>query len=217
MPTALTKSAEDALATFRHHDALAIANRQKANAALERFLSIISYGTDTAAPLTSVPQCVKVWTRWLVDNGPATRQAITKATGTKFTERGTPHTLQWEDIVDPNSADIPENTIIRFTGHGLNQGRGAKPVIYALWSQRYDVLPKFGVGPVEPDPLLFKPTVESESNAAVPLLGIVTSDGTQSNWGLPPSDQWEELTMDDLYNADDGETQSNENGDSDGE
>jgi hypothetical protein len=206
MTSALTKAAEDALATFRHHDALAIANRKKANAALGRFLDIISYGADgtSSGPLSNVPSCVRIWTRWLVDNGPTIRQDIAEATKTKFTERGTPHTLRWEDIEDGDGADIPENTIIRFKGIKEDGGRGAPPTIYALWSQRYEVLPKFGVGP-------------ERSPGTDTLLGVITPDQARSEWGLPPSDEWEELTMDDLYNADDGETQSNENGDSDGD
>lgn len=151
MPTALTKAAEEALAQFRHYDALAVNNRKKASSALERFLEIISYGTDSQAPLGGVPQCVRVWSAWLAQNGPDTRQNITEATGRKFTERGTPHTLRWDDIQDGDSANIPENTIIRFTGAKVNEGRGAQPVVYALWSQRYDVFPKFGVGPSLPD------------------------------------------------------------------
>lgn len=153
MPTALTKSAEDALALFRHHDALAIANRTKANAALGQFLDIISYDDAGATVrLDRAPKCVRVWTRWLAENGPNTRAYITEATDTKFSERGTPHTIRWDDITGDTADDdlFPASTIIRFKGNKLDAGRGAPPTIFALWSQRYDVLPKFGVGPERP-------------------------------------------------------------------
>jgi hypothetical protein len=221
MPTALTKAAEEALATFRHHDALAIANRQKANAALERFLDIVSYGTISATPSPNVPTCVRVWTRWLADNGPANRQDITKATGTKFTERGTPHTLRWEDIADGGPSDIPENTIIRFRGLKTDHGRGAPPTIYALWSQRFDVLPKFGVGPerpfatggpVSPGALT---GVLQPGERIIPMIEVTDSNGwAQQAWALTAEDltgdgvvatvsdpDETDLTMDDLYNA----------------
>lgn len=165
MPTALTKSAEDALALFRHHDALAIANRKMANAALSNFLDAVTAGgtfTGSSETTGRVPKCVTVWTSWLAEHGPNTRQHITEATRCRFTEAGTPHTIKWEKIYYDGESDIhdddlfPQNTIIRFRGKKVKTYRsgvtktGAAPVIFALWSQRYDVLPVWGVGPERP-------------------------------------------------------------------
>lgn len=150
MTTPLNQVAEEALTTFRHYRALADSNARKADSALTRFLDAISF--DAGAAMTgNVPQCVKVWTNWLAENRPALRQTITEATGIKFTERGTPHTLRWEDVDGFADSDVPPSTIVRFRGLGGGKGRG-QVVIYALWSQRYDVLPLFGVGPERPDP-----------------------------------------------------------------
>lgn len=153
--TALSAAAETALATFRNEDALAIAHRRKANVALDRFLTIINHGESTASiatPTNDAPRCVQVWTKWLQDNGPNTRQHITEQTGVRFSERGTPYTLRWgDDLLYSLPNLIQPSTIIRFRGTKPPGQRGAAPTIFALWSQIFDVYPLFGVGPERPD------------------------------------------------------------------
>jgi hypothetical protein len=154
----LSEPAERELANFRSHQALAISNFQKAEVHLEKFLSMLS-SDGPVAPSSSV-RCVRVWTQWLKENGPAYKSTIHEATGTKFSEHGTPHTIKWDEGVTSDTLNVPDDMIVRFTG--IRTGRGGAPVIFALWSQRYEVYPKFGVGPV----------LKPQSNEGT-LLGVI--------------------------------------------
>ncbi len=178
MTSPLTEAAEEALATFKHHRALA-------DLAMERFLSILSHGESIATGQASVPRCVRVWAEWLAENGPATRQTITDATDVKFTERGTPHTVLWDDLRGAD-VDVPPGTIVRFKGV-RPQGRGAGPAIYALWSQRFDVLPLFGVGPnirdAAPEPAAMTGVLGPTDHNFEDVYGSVAAEG------VAPSDE----------------------------
>lgn len=145
MTDALSQAAETALAQFRHHHALASTHSQKADKYLTDFLAAITTKVSVATLPRSGPRCVTVWTEWLAANGPNTRTHITDETGVKFTERGTPYTVRWQDVQE--ETELPQNTIVRFIGQKPPSGKGAPPTIYALWYQRYDVYPLFGVGP----------------------------------------------------------------------
>lgn len=147
----MNEAAEQALSNFQHEQALSIAHARRAEGYLAQFLSMVSQKDGKRTPSGLTVRCVREWTRWLSDNGPATRAHITEQTGVKFSERGTPHTFVWDDsmVDDPDDA-LPPNAIMRMRG-APNPGRGAPPVIFFLWSQRWDVHPLFGVGPVKPD------------------------------------------------------------------
>lgn len=94
-------------------------------------------------------QCVREWTAWLKQNGPAPKSTIQQETGIKFNERGTPYTIKWLDrMVHEDMDDVDDDTIVKFTIRTLS--RGGSPVVYALWSQRFEVRPRYGVGPVPP-------------------------------------------------------------------
>lgn len=164
----LSDAAEEALATYRHHRALA-------DDAMNRFLTVITYGKNFTQS-GKTPKCVRAWQRWLADNGPNTRAHITNATGVKFTERGTPHTIKWEEGDDVSDDRFPLYTITRFTGLPPN-GRGAPPTIYALWAQRFDVYPKFGVGPtrnaVSTDDEPTQEPARAPDLPQEPILGVV--------------------------------------------
>lgn len=150
MPDALSQTAEDALAMFRHHQALAHQHLRKADAFINQFLGAAPPQV-TGRAAKRLPQCVSIWTEWLAENGPNTRQHITDATGVKFTERGTPHTVLWDKDIADNQ--FPPSTIVRFAGRKPpGGGRGSPPTIYALWSQRFQVNPLFGVGPTDAEP-----------------------------------------------------------------
>lgn len=150
MTDLISKAALDALAEFRHHQALSIQHAKKADVSLHKFLDAIPL-KDAPRATTQGPRCLAVWTRWLAENGPNTRSVIAEATGVKFTERATPHTYRWVDVLNADDDQISPLSIIRFVGKKTHDGqRGAPPVIYALWSQRYDVRTKFGVGPERP-------------------------------------------------------------------
>lgn len=162
MATPLSEAAENALSSFRHHQALALQHSKRADGFLDQFLSLISYEGAKSDTPAKLPRCVREWTAWLHANGPAFRKDIYEGTGVKFNERGTPHTIQWSGkLNDVDDDSISPNTIVRFIGRSPTSRRGSPPTIYALWSQRYEVRPKFGVGPE-------KPTAEPE-----PMFGVI--------------------------------------------
>lgn len=152
---AMPKTASELLADVSHYMALAQVNYTKAQAALRNYERAV--GKQTAPKRKPSIKSLRIWGEWLAENGPATRQTIMEATGHPLTERALPHTVEWDDLIDPSDdGAFPATTIMRL--RGVAEGRGAPPVIYFLWSQRFDVRPLFGVGP-EKDP--------------APMLGVV--------------------------------------------
>jgi hypothetical protein len=117
----------------------------------------------SGTPQASRPpvRCVREWQDWLDINGPTIKGDIQEATGVRFTERGTPYTVEWT----PALAQEPDD---RFAPHTLMKintkadGRGAPPKIFFLWSQRWDVHPLFGVGPIKPEDWGEEATVAAE-------------------------------------------------------
>lgn len=137
------------LAEISHSLALAQVNLKRAFSALEKYETSMGMAKVTK---THTIRCVQVWQDWLAANGPNTRKHITEVTGVKLTERATPHTVVWDDGIDPtDDVAFPANTLMRVRSLHEGGGRGAPPVIYFLWSQRWDVHPLFGVGPVPSD------------------------------------------------------------------
>lgn len=111
------------------------------------------YMDDVASPMSRKSQMalpnirsLQLWAEHLAVNGPTLRQDIWDATGLNLSQSGHTQVKQWkgpmafwpENSVSPGSVcSIPS----------LGNGKGRPPVIYFLWSQRFDVRPKFGVGP----------------------------------------------------------------------
>lgn len=147
----MNEAAMNALASFQHDQALSRRYAKSADAHLATFLSLVGRGDDRLAiPTGHRIKCVREFTRWLSENGPALKATIESETGVKFTERGTPHTVHWNDSMaaSPDDAYL-DHTIMRIDS--LSTGAaGRPPVIYFLWSQRFDVRPRFGVGPERP-------------------------------------------------------------------
>lgn len=89
------------------------------------------------------------WITWLEVNGPAYRKTITDGTGR--TLPGKQPVMDWSSVmVTWDDTAMPSDTLCKI--NGPSAGKGRPPTIYFLWSQRFDVLPKFGVGPARPDP-----------------------------------------------------------------
>lgn len=163
MTKVLSEAAEQALAEFRHHQALVLSHTKFSESALNRFIEALNANSMASQIPSQVGiKCVRVWTDWLQENGPELKSVITFKTGVRFKEQGTPYTIKWADYLeDRDTEHVPDDLIVRFPLH--REGRGGAQVIYALWSQRYDVYPKFGVGPRRPS--------ETE-----PLLGVIQPD-----------------------------------------
>lgn len=141
----MAKTPDESLADAEHHQAQAIYHQRKALKAMEQYLNALDIGS---LPRSHSIACIKTWQEYLAKNGPNTRKHITEATSTKFSERATSHTVMWDSSINPNDdSAFPPNTICRIRSKHLDGTRGAPPVIYFLWSQRWDVYPEFGVGP----------------------------------------------------------------------
>lgn len=160
----MNEAAEQALSNFRHEQALSIAHAKRADGYLNQFLSLVGEKGDRPTGMSI--RCVREWTRWLADNGPALKSTVAEETGVRFTERGTAHTFLWdEDMADESDDAFPPNAIMRM--QGPNDGRGRPPMIYFLWSQRWDVHPLFGVGPKQT-----RDSIEAEPSVTPENLGI---------------------------------------------
>lgn len=148
--TFMNEAALTALSSFQTEQALSARHAKKAEAYLEQFLALIGRPSEQSANPGRTIKCVREYTRWLTDNGPAFKTTIQEATGIKFTERGSAYTVFWNEGManDPDDTYL-DSTICRMDSLPTGEP-GRPPVIYFLWSQRFDVLPKFGVGPAKP-------------------------------------------------------------------
>lgn len=168
----------------------------------------------------AVPKSMAQWVTWLQSNGPAYRKTIADATGTNLASNVTPHIRKWKPHMEMWGDDaVPQDTLFNIPAPA--NGMGRPPVIYFLWSQRYDVSPKFGVGPERP--FATGGTVEPGALTGVlrpyehviPTVEVTDSNGwAQQAWALTAEDltgdgvvatvsdpDETDLTMDDLYNA----------------
>ena len=167
---------EQALANFRHEQALSIAHGKRAEKYLAHFLS--SFGEPPSGDRVATGQavrCVREWTRWLSENGPAHKSTIVEATGVKFTERGMTQTFMWDDAMVNDADDaLPADALMRIQGPPKNTA-GRPPMVYFLWSQRYEVYPLFGVGPLRPDPAAQSNEPQAMTGVIMPISPVIES------------------------------------------
>lgn len=143
---------------------------------LKETLDQMTAGRVGSGPITSPIRCVREWTDWLSLNGPTLKPDIVEATGVKFNERGTAYTVEWSPSLSQAPDDqFAPNTIMKISSRRVGQGRGAPPKVYFLWSQRWDVHPLFGVGPVK-------------SESEVPALNLLLIPGPDEYGVMPPGD-----------------------------
>lgn len=139
---------DELLAEANQHYAMAHHHMGKVKIILD--LMFEARPASRVATVNSPVRCVREWVDWLQANGPALKGDIHEGTGIKFTERGSKYTVEWARSLDTAPDDqFAPNTLMKISGQA--KGRGAPPKIYFLWSQRWDVHPKFGVGPIKPE------------------------------------------------------------------
>lgn len=91
-----------------------------------------------------------IWVGWLKENGPAFRQTIWDATGINLATSASPQIRKWMPHMEMwGDNDVPADMLFNIPGRS-KRGMGRPPVVYFLWSQRYDVFPNFDVGPERP-------------------------------------------------------------------
>jgi hypothetical protein len=105
----------------------------------------------------------------LQHNQPAFRKVIQDATGIKLSTAAYPHMIEWSPEMRYWPDDAVEDDIVCRI-RAKSTGPGAPQVICFLWSQRFDVLPLYGVGPTRPDPS----EIISMEPEPVPLLGVLS-------------------------------------------
>jgi hypothetical protein len=184
MPQTLEELQADAMQNY----AMAHHYLSKLKTVLDEMVAARS-GTVGTAPV----RCVREYQDWLALNGPALKSDVHAGTGVKFTERGTPYTVDWI----PSLADAPDDRFAPTTLMKINakqgDGRGAPAKVFFLWSQRWDVLPKFGVGPERPagiDPVASETQPETWTPAST-VLGVVQPEPTEETQRYASLEQWD--------------------------
>lgn len=138
---------DELLAEANQHYALAHHHLGKVKIVLD--LMIEARPASMVATVNSPVRCVREWVDWIGVNGPSLKGDIHEGTSVKFTERGAKYTVEWaRSLATARDDQFAPNTLMKISGQ--SKGRGAPPKIYFLWSQRWDVYPKFGVGPIKP-------------------------------------------------------------------
>lgn len=150
------------LAEIEQHLALAQHHGTKAADLLRSYQVRIPDGASGPQPIRGgIAKSFDAWIDWVSEHGPSLRQDIWDGTGINLATTATKHTIAWADRMAywEDDAMLPDS-LCRITG--LTTGRGRPPTIYFLWSQRYDVLPKFGVGPAHSDRTKIDPPTEED-------------------------------------------------------
>lgn len=149
--TSLSLQTNGLLADLEHHTSLAAHHSKLAAEAQQRLTQYLT-GKNTVTASTAnrkIPKSVVAWTEWLSVNGPGLRQEVEEGAGMKLTDKGYHYTVEWEDRMASLDDDhFPDDQMLRI--RTLRSGRGAAPVAFFLWSQRWDVQDRFEVGPTEP-------------------------------------------------------------------
>lgn len=125
------------------------------------------------------------WVTWLKRNGPATRAAIAKDEGL-LTGEVPPYAdslgLSMAELVEAN---YPDDMMMRISVENP-QGKGRPVDVYFLWSQRFDVKPLFGVGPVQPDPSTLLGVIQPEPTEPFPAITAEWDGPLESQEVQPP-------------------------------
>lgn len=150
----------------------------------------------------------EAWVGWLSDNGPAYRKTVAEAVG-NLAANASPLVRQWKEHMEIWPDDqLPGDTLMNIQGPKPSGSKGRPQVIYFLWSQRYDVLPSFGVGPSSPttNPTLSDPTDASGESEPQTLTGVVRPP-TEYDWN--GAENWPQQALD--FAQDIGEVRTAQN------
>lgn len=147
----MTEDLKDLLTQISHHEAMAdhhtsmVATlRKQYRAAIGD--SAVEWGT---APGKRSTKAHSRWVAWLKTNGPARRKTIAEAVGL-LTGEVPPYADSLGMSMEQLSlAAYPDDSMLRLSVEN-EHGHGRPSDVYFLWSQRFDVHPLFGVGPINP-------------------------------------------------------------------
>jgi hypothetical protein len=142
--------AEAAMLLAQSYFAQAQSYMARGQTEMQRYFDLLpgGKGVGTVGANRNGPKCLRVWAEYLKENGPSLRQEIQDETGVRFTERATPYTVMWEDeMVTYGDDHFAQDTIVRMRSVRNADGRAGTQTAYFLWSQRFDVFGRFGVGP----------------------------------------------------------------------
>lgn len=185
----------DTLAQIVQHLAVAQTYLTKAAVLVARYQETISpSGASLARKTNSAIHSLQAWAEHLGENGPTTRGDLHEATGLNLTQSGYNRTQAWAAPMTYMADDaLPADAVLRIKG--TSDGVGRPPVIYFLWAQRWDVLTKFGTGPIKPtnfeaglhsDVVVPDAHPENRGNLVFPVETDETLD-----WSEPASDETE--------------------------
>ena len=150
----MAKSLEQLLIGIEHNQQLVDYHSAEVKRLLREYVLLqgpvpVPYSSKMTGMKGNVKSLV-LWTEWLAENRPAYRQTITDATGIRLSEKAKPRMLQWSRLVDVNNDSAHPADTVCYIQDKPTGGRGRPQMIYFLWSQRWDVHPLFGVGPIKP-------------------------------------------------------------------
>ena len=187
--------AQNMLVEIEQHQALSEKHSAKARTLLAQYRSIVANGyVNSASETQPVPlrpiKSLTRWVNWLKANGPALRKTLVDAVG-PLGGNAVAYTLDWDWSMGFAEDDaFIDDTMLKMT-IAPETGKGRPPDVYFLWSQRYDLLDLFGVGPSHPELEATKP----EPTDPEPLTGVIRPV-PEFEW--TDAETWPNLTWDDV-------------------
>ncbi len=148
----MTQNAKELLTQITHHETMAAHHTTTAASLRTQYLMLqgsTSVDWSSGLPKRRPTKSNSRWVAWLTANGPATRKTIADAVGL-LTGDVPPYADQLFD------GTYPDDTMMRLSAENAH-GHGRPVDVYFLWSQRFDLLVLFGVGPVPPPTKVISP------------------------------------------------------------
>src|SRR3990167_9510519 len=186
----MTQDTDDALSKIVQHLAVAQTYLSKAAVLVAEYQSAAAptpLGSAVRSTNTTI-HSLHMWAEHLAEHGPTTRGDLDAATGLNLTKSGYDRTHAWvRPMTYMAGGSFPDDAVMRIKGP--SNGVGRPPVVYFLWSQRWDVHPLFGVGPVKPEnaPAISIPT-DGAMRGTADLTGL-TFDEAQEVIYCPSDDE----------------------------
>lgn len=142
-------SLTDLLSEVRNQQAIIRHAGEQVDVLIGKITDMVPSPLSHSSPSERRPKALVRWIDWLKENGPALRKDVAGGTGCNLSQAAMPHVRQWKEHMEGWEDDqLPADTLMSI--QAIPSGLGRPPVIFFLWSQRYQLLSQFGVGPSQP-------------------------------------------------------------------
>lgn len=205
----MTQNIKEILDQIRHHEVMIEHHTSLATSLRMQYQSLVgdsSVDWRNSLLKRRPTKSHQRWVEWLSENGPASRKTIADAVGLLTGE-----IPPYANLL-PAKGMFPDDMMLRLSADNPhNHGRPLD--VYFLWSQRFDVLPLFGVGPerpletdgesetllgviMPPEPSLDATYQEmSDEVESEPETDALTRYGTLEEWNVAHSDLFDRLAQ----------------------